>query len=258
MIAIVLGLACGACASPGAGPSIQADRAEGRGDWQAVAVVSPGEATLLRHRCRRIPGAEATAMSPLALKLKPIAEDDVFWRILGVLEYRGQGVEISSDDPRFASLAIAPGHTLPRTPAGDFVQVDVYVPFGPETEAAHCLAPWNPTDVHPDIDLALAPPPAITAAFEAQDHLRLISAAPVGRSRWIALMAAEGQTAGRALVWADANGAESQVVAHLPVGFQLIQPVLDPHSARRWVRLVGRDTQGPIRVVILEVPASLH
>ena len=121
-----LSLACGACATPPqVNSSMQMPQALGEADWQTVSTAGPGEASQLRHRCHRISNAEAEANRPMALTLRPIAVDDTAWRGLGALEYRGQGVEVSSDDPRFASLAIEPGHVLPRLPNGDFIQVDV-------------------------------------------------------------------------------------------------------------------------------------
>lgn len=255
---VLLVLASGGClAAPTPVSVSQTLQQVAGGDWQTVSEAAPGEASRLRHQCRRISNAEAASKSPLPLILKPIAGNDPAWRGLGALEYRGQGVEIRSQDPRFASLMIEPGHVFPRLPTGDFIQIDPYVPLGPETETARCFAPWSPADLHPDADIALAPPSAIRDAVERHRPLQVVGAAPLSASRWVVLMGAERGSAGTVLVVADTDGTSSQL-AELPFGFQVIQPVLDPHSARRWVRLAGRARRDePFRVVVLDVPAGL-
>jgi hypothetical protein len=229
-------------------------------DWQTVTEPAPGEALALRHLCRRISPAEAATTAPLPLDLTVIPPDAAALRDLGAFGPRARGVEIRSRDPRFAALEIAPGRVLPRLPNGDSIQVDGYAWAGSDSEPARCFAPWNPTDLPDSADVALVVPAQVRARLGARPDLRLIGAAPLGGGAWLALTAPEGEGGRSVLVQVSADAAQDpQVVAELPFAFQIIQPLLDPHGVRRWVRLVGRGgPDEPIRVVVLEAPAALR
>lgn len=237
-------------------------------DFQSPYEPKPGEQYPLKSFCRRISSAEAATLRPMLVRLSPISsgalltapgrEGSGAWS-LGGLSYAGQGVEVASDDSRFSELSIAPGKILPRRPNGDFIQVDIYTPYGAVTGSADCYAPWNPQDIPVNADAAPPFPAEMGVRLRAMDGLRLVGAAPLGPQVWLALMEPEGGSAETVLVRVSTDEAAAPTpVARLPFSFQAIQPVLDPHSARRQVRLIGRNADGgPFRVLVLDVSPSL-
>ena len=229
------------------------------GDWQTVNQPAAGEAMGLRHLCRRISYEEAAAKAPLPMNLTPVSADHPALRDLGALEYRGEGVEIQSDDPRFAALEIAPGRTLPRMPNGDFIEVSPYVWYGEDDRAARCFAPWNPPYAYLQADSAIKVPAEVSDQLQGHPDLRLIGAAPLGTGAWVALTSPHGEPGRTFLIRVAEDGEQPlTTVAELLFTFQVIEPVIDPHSPRRWVRLVGRGSRDePIRVLLLEVPSNL-
>lgn len=227
-------------------------------DWQGISEPGPTEAVGFRHFCQRISYAEAAKTAPLPLDLTPISADQPAFSSLGALEYTGRGVEIRSDDPRFNALEIAPGRALPRMPDGDFIEVYNYVPYDDDTRPARCFAPWNRPLSYPG-DVAPIVPTEVYDQLQALPDLRLIGAAPLGLKAWLALTQPNSEPGRTLLVRVQIDRVQPpEVVAELPFNFQVIEPVVDFHSARRWVRLAGRGNRDePIRVMLLEVPAYL-
>ncbi|MFN3931770.1 MAG: hypothetical protein ACK4JY_08490 [Brevundimonas sp.] len=160
---------------------------------------------------------------------------------VGSYLYRGDGVRITSDDPRFAGLIIDPVLFVPRLPNGDR------------------LVTWNLAHATGGgtCRLALTPPAppqrqrSLRAAeVGARAHLagyRAGASWPFGRDRFIGLMHPEGE-GDRTLIVTFVAGPdhETRVEAETPLAFQGIRANAPIHGGPWSLLVMGRQADGSI------------
>lgn len=199
--------------------------------------------------CEQIKEAKAQTITPILLTMRSIPSDTV--SVVEGRVLRMHGVEISSEDARFADLWIAPGDTLMRRPNGDFIDTYAHVSRNEDAPVGQCYVAWNPRTVAADQDRRLGFVAQTADRLKPPEGFRLLGATPVGGD-WIGI--AERISGGPQTLLIRTSPSGSEMVANLPFAFQAIERLIDVHGVSSSIRITGRSGGGPIRVIVFDLP----